>query len=145
MRKDAEPGFTLIELLMGVAIISILLLIAVPSYQQYVVRSHRETAKAALADVLAQVARLRARGAAGSLPAVLDPMALTTRVVSRYRLQLTPNPIGVADFYWIMAVPNDPAQQGDGGLTLTSNGQGCWHLQNDVPTDFRCAVTDKAW
>ena len=41
-------GFSLIELMIVVAIVAILGTIAYPSYQQYVLRSHRVEAKAML-------------------------------------------------------------------------------------------------
>lgn len=44
-------GFTLIELMIVVALIGILAAIAYPSYQQYVLKSKRTEAKAALMDL----------------------------------------------------------------------------------------------
>jgi type IV pilus assembly protein PilE len=46
-------GFSLIELMIVVAVVAILASIAVPSYRQYVLRSHRTEAKAALLNVAA--------------------------------------------------------------------------------------------
>jgi type IV pilus assembly protein PilE len=44
-------GFSLIELMITVAVVAILAAIAVPSYQTYVLRSHRTDAKSALLDL----------------------------------------------------------------------------------------------
>ena len=49
MRK--QNGFTLIELVITVAVIALLAAIALPSYQQYVIRSKRAAAQAAMMDI----------------------------------------------------------------------------------------------
>lgn len=138
-------GVTLIELMVALLIIGVLLGIAVPTYQRHIIKNHREYAKAALADVGAQIVRLRTRSANANLPNVIDPQSLLATPLLRYQLQLSPNPIANAPVYWLTAIPTDPAQQGDGGLTLSSNGRGCWHQDNDHPTGHDCVAGAKAW
>lgn len=46
--RSRQKGMTLIELMIVVVIVAVLASIAVPSYRQYVVRSHRTEAKSAL-------------------------------------------------------------------------------------------------
>jgi type IV pilus assembly protein PilE len=50
-RKNKSTGFTLIELMMVVAIMGILMAIAVPSYQDYVIRSRTQEATSTLSDL----------------------------------------------------------------------------------------------
>lgn len=57
MRNYRVSGFTLIELMVVIAIVGILAVIAMPSYQQYVLRSHRTTAVNALLDMGSREAR----------------------------------------------------------------------------------------
>lgn len=48
--RRRNRGFTLVELIVAMVILSILAAIAIPSYSQYVLKSHRTEAKAALMD-----------------------------------------------------------------------------------------------
>lgn len=51
MNKKAGGGFTLIELMIAVVIVAILASIAIPAYQQYVIRSYRNVAKGDLMEI----------------------------------------------------------------------------------------------
>ena len=53
-KKSYSNGFTLIEIMIVVAIVGILAAIAMPSYQQYILKSHRIEATAALTDLYLQ-------------------------------------------------------------------------------------------
>ena len=49
--KNEVTGFTLIELMIVIVIVAVLAAIAMPSYRQYVLRTHRTEAKRSLLNV----------------------------------------------------------------------------------------------
>ena len=52
--RDKIKGFSLMELLVTVAIVGILLAIALPSYQQYIISANRSEGAGLLMDVMSQ-------------------------------------------------------------------------------------------
>lgn len=51
MQSQQSRGFTLIEMMIVVVIVGILAAIAIPNYQQYILRSHRTAAQAEMMDI----------------------------------------------------------------------------------------------
>src|SRR5580658_8650095 len=102
--RPRHRGFTLVELIVAMVILSILAAIAIPSYNQYVLKSHRTEAKAALLDA----ASLEERFFSTSNIYTNDPTQLGYGVAAP--------PVTVGTGYYIissiavtLAVPGTPA------------------------------------
>ena len=60
-RRHARPaGFTLIELMIVTAVVTLLLMVALPAFRQQIMRSHRLLARSALMDLSEREERARA-------------------------------------------------------------------------------------
>jgi len=73
--KKKQPGFTLIELMIVVAVIAILAGLAIPAYQNYVMRAKRSDGLTSLAELQLLQEKFR-----GSCPAYAAAISTTTRV-----------------------------------------------------------------
>jgi len=120
-KGNNAKGFTLIELMIVTAVIAILAAIALPSYQNYVVKGNRAAAQAFMVDVANREKQylLDARSYAGDL-ATLGMTAPTD--VSKHYTSITIAVGSAPPTFTITATPTSAQQSADGALTLTSDG-----------------------
>jgi type IV pilus assembly protein PilE len=125
-------GFTLIELMIALAVVAILVRIAFPSYQAYIVRSSRQAAQSELVALANAQEKI-----------FLNSSAYTSSVTAAYTGQSTGG-LGVtsgksrdsrytytvaatATTFTLTATPaSGTPQAGDGNLTINETGQRTW-------------------
>ena len=119
--KRSQSGFTLIELMMVVAIVAILLAIALPAYQNQLIRGHRAAAKSEMMEISnrQQQFLLANRNYTATL-SDLGGYALPADVASKYTATVTV-PVAAVPTY-SMTFTAVGSQASDGNLTITSAG-----------------------
>lgn len=135
MQLRRERGFTLIELMITVVIVAILAAIAFPSYQRYVLRSHRVEAQALLSEAAARQERYYSQNNAYASSAAALNMTSNVNALQYYSLAISNI---TATTYTLTAIAKG-AQARDGQcLTLsldqagtrsntgTGTGTTCW-------------------
>ena len=115
-----RSGFTLIELMIVIAIIGVLAMIGIPSYDRYIIRSNRAVAKQFLLGVASKQEQymLDARQYATTLTAL--NMTAPSELATRYDFSIDAC-AAPCTTYKIQAAPKGP-QAGDGTLTIDNLG-----------------------
>lgn len=115
-------GFTLIELVIVMTIAAVLAAIALPSYQQYMIRSHRSAAQAQMMDLANREQQyfLATRAYADATTLTASGYALPSEVAAFYSFTITLQ-AGPPPGYIITFTPSG-TQASDGALTLNSAG-----------------------
>ena len=124
MQTGSQQGFTLIEMMITVAIIGILSAIALPSYQQYILRSNRAAAQAEMMDIANRQQQLllanRSYAAHDSTVWTNTGYTPPADVSARYGYTIAIG-TGSVPTYTITFTPTG-SQLKDGPLGLTSDG-----------------------
>jgi type IV pilus assembly protein PilE len=132
MKTTSHRGFTLIELVVAITVIGLLTTIALPSYNNYVARSHRTDAKGALVGLANAMDRyfavnnsyVGATLGAGGIYAAETPLDGGTKYYDLTIASVT------TIAYTVYAIPKN-GQAGDGRLTLDSTGNRQWNSKDD--------------
>lgn len=113
--QKAQKGFTLIELMIVIAIVGILAAIALPAYQNYIVRSKMSEPMAALAEAKTTVAEYISARNNWPTSDTSYGISLTTRNSDIfYRVQIVdPEPDNSGTVYLIAEVYNSVWKGGD--------------------------------
>jgi type IV pilus assembly protein PilE len=138
-----NTGFTLMELMITVAIIAILAAIALPSYQQYVVRSNRVDMQGQMMQIAASLERYRAQQfnyKSATLPVIYGGSSYPKQGTVNYNLTLTVDSTTFSE-WTLTATATGNVQSKDGVMMLNSKGERCW--KKGATT---CTFTaDQAW
>ena len=123
VQKSQHAGFTLIELMITIAIIAVLAAVALPSYQNHVMRANRSAAAGFLMEVANMQERyyLDARAYAADMATL--GISTPAELGARYTIATTGDNSATPPMYSVSAVPKG-AQSGDSCGTLTLNSKG---------------------
>ncbi|WP_151705076.1 type IV pilin protein [Nitrincola alkalilacustris] len=120
-------GFTLIEVMIAVVVVSILVAIAYPSYQQYLIRGNRAEAQSFLMDLAQRQQQflIDSRSYADTLGALNAPIPEN---VNRHYTIADPTVQTTPPAFTITATPRaNTMQSGDGALSINQAGERLWN------------------
>lgn len=122
MQSQQSRGFTLIEMMIVVVIVGILAAIAIPNYQQYILRSHRTAAQAEMMDIANRQKQflLSNRAYVSKTDLESSGYELPTDLSSRYSYVITLGAGTLPSF--VITFTAIGAQADDGNLSLSSAG-----------------------
>lgn len=148
MKQNRISGFSLIELMIVVVIAGILAAVAMPSYNNYIVRSSRAAAQTELLELASMQEKifLNSNAYTASVTNAYNGTADATKGLGRttgntpdgkYRLSITT----AGQTYTLTATPVAGRQVGDGCITIQENGLRQWHENKDACD----SVSPKSW
>lgn len=118
-----QQGFTLIELMITVAIIGILASVALPSYQQYVIRANRSAAQSQMMDIANREQQFLMANRQYAVKTTLEASgySLPSDVSTKYGYAITVDMAATPPSFLITFTPTG-SQASDGAITLGSTG-----------------------
>lgn len=134
MSANSKNGFTLIEVMITVAIVAILAAVAMPSYQQYIIRAARTQAQSELLQLVnvQEKIYLNSNNYAFSVTGAYNGnstggLGLSSGKVgdSRYDVTLT-NTVASQTFTLVATPVAGSTQANDGTLSVTETGVKLW-------------------
>lgn len=146
-----SKGHTLLELMIALALVGILATITVSGFQSQRAASARLQAQASLGALMLTLAQQAAseRVVGGGVPKLSSSGLVLPeggRQNDAYVYRLLPQPAGADADYWVVATPREGSSlAGNGALSLTASGLGCWHRGNDAPVSSECGEADEVW
>ena len=141
IQKKAQKGFTLIELMIVIAIVGILAAVALPAYQDYIVRAKMSEAVAALAEAKTTIAEYVASN--GGLPTANTAFGIditsTNRTPIIWSLSVLPSTIAAAatDIYIVANVRED-VWNNSASATATKSFQLYGAVASDATIAWKC-------
>jgi type IV pilus assembly protein PilA len=138
IQKKAQQGFTLIELMIVIAIVGILAAIALPAYQDYIVRSKTSEPLAALAEAKTTISEYVA--ANGGFPTAATSFGVNTAVRSAEseileQIVITPAAPTAGDILYITAEVDQCVWNGTTCTTSAASGTGAFSLSGSTNAD----------
>ena len=137
MKQNYSSGFSLIELMVAVAIVGILAAIAMPSYNNYVIRGSRAAAQTELLQLAAVQEKiyLNSNAYTASVPNPYNGTAETEWGLGKTGGQTSDGKYNLSvsapgQTYTLTATPvAGRTQAGNGNITISENGQRLWNGQ----------------
>jgi type IV pilus assembly protein PilE len=114
-----QQGFSLMELMIVVVAIAVLATIAIPTYRDYVIRSHRRAAQSVMMDIATREQQFFVANRTYASTSELE-YSLSPEVDENYEFDIDVD-AGPPPSFEITFTP-EGGQAGDGDLTLDSNG-----------------------